>query len=347
VKNLRIFGLDGTQEFAKKVAERIGVELCRHEEEYFPDTEVHVRSMMNVRGADVFVIQSLYCCEKESVSEKVIKLLAFIGSLRDASAGRITAVIPYLAYARQDRKVESREGITGSYLLHWLKSMMLDRILTIDVHNLSHFQGSTAIVINTDHLEAKNLLARYVADNCEEPDRLCCMSPDIGGVQRTRFFRNSLSKMTGVDIPIAVLDKTHIGRVIQGHMIVGDVKGKLVVINDDMIASAKTMFEAKSAVERNGGEVWASCATHPLFVGQVNENLASFKRVIVTDTILPTNVGEALRQKMVVISVADLFAQAIKRIHEEDSISGLLQLARPAAPVLLPDAENVEIAPNR
>ena len=171
MNHIKIFGLDSTREYAAKVANELGVDLSSKTEDYFDDGEATLRSEVNVRGQDVFVIQSLYSCEKEKVADKIIKLLIFIGSLRDASARRITAVIPYLAYQRQDRKTASRAPIVTKYLAKWFQSARLDRLLTIDNHSLQALQNSFDVTI-TDHLEAKRSLATYVADNIHTPGRI-------------------------------------------------------------------------------------------------------------------------------------------------------------------------------
>lgn len=331
MNNLKVFGLDSTKEYARKVAKELGVDLSAHSEDFFDDGEASLRSEVNVRGQDVFVIQSLYSCDKEKVADKIIKLLIFIGSLRDASARRITAVIPYLAYQRQDRKTASRAPIVTKYLAKWCQASRLDRLLTIDTHSLQALQNSFDFTI-TDHLEAKRLLAAYVAENITKPERLSVMSPDLSGMNRARLFRNILASIfaarrilpSDFEIPLCVLDKTHVGRTIEGHMVVGDVKDRDVVIVDDMIASAKTMSEARKGVLANGGRVWAACATHGLFVGRANENLADFERVIVTDTVRPYRLTGPAASKLAVISTAKLFSEAIRRINEEDSISDLL-----------------------
>jgi ribose-phosphate pyrophosphokinase len=331
VNSIKVFGLYSTKEYAQKVAQELGVELSSMEEDYFDDGEATLRSEVNVRGQDVFVIQSFYTCDKERVADKIIKLLIFIGSLRDASARRITAVVPYLAYQRQDRKTASRAPIVTKYLAQWFQSVRLNRLLTIDTHNLQAFQNAFCDTI-TDHLEAKRLLATYVAENIQRPERISVMSPDLTGMNRARLFRNVLASIfaarrilpSDFEIPLCVLDKTHVGRTIQGHMVVGDVKDREVIIVDDVINSAKTMSEARNGVLAAGGRVWAGVATHGLFVGRANENLLGFERVIVTDTIKPYRLTGPVSSRLTVISTAKLFAEAIKRINEEDSISDLL-----------------------
>lgn len=332
MNNVKIFGLDSSREYAAKVAAELNLSLSGKVEDYFEDGEATLRSEVNVRGQDVYVIQSLHTCAKERVADKIVKLLMFIGSLRDASARRITAVIPYLAYQRQDRKTVSRAPIVTKYLAKWLQSVQLDRLLTIDTHSLQALQNSFDKTI-TDHLEAKRILATYVAENITSPDRISVMSADISAMNRARLFRNILASIfvarrvlpPDFEIPLCVMDKTHVGRVIEGHMIVGDVKNRDVIIVDDMIASAKTMAEARKGVIENGGRVWGACATHGLFVGKANENLASFDRIIVSDSVNAVHrLNPQIAQKVVTISTAKLFADAIRRINEEGSISDLL-----------------------
>lgn len=326
--NLRIFGLNATKDFAKAIAEYLDVELSKHEEEYFADREPYLRSEVNVRNSDVFVIQSLYSDEHETVCEKFAKLLFFIGSLRDASARRICVVTPYLAFQRQDRKVKSREPITTKYVARMLEASGADRLLTMDVHSLAAMQN--AFRVPTDNLEAQNLIADYVCQKIRTSDvplnSLVVLSPDSGGMTRTKRFRNRLSKVLGVDVGLAYLDKTHQGKLIQGQEIVGNVREKYCLVIDDMISSGSTLVECNKAIQANQGKLWAACATHGLFVGRVNENLYNIDSVVITDTIrLKCNLTEPVMAKIHVISTARMFGQAIRRTHEEGgSISDLL-----------------------
>lgn len=323
--NIRIFGLDATREYAQQVVEHLDIELSKHSEEYFADKEPLVMSEVNVRNCDVYVIQSLYTDEKETVAEKLVKLLFFVGSLKDASVRRITCVVPYLAYQRQDRKTASRAPITTKYLAKQIEAAGADRLLTMDVHNLSAFQNSFRI--QTDALEAKNLLADFIAEKLNESPQtdLVVLSPDSGGMGRAKRFRQSLSKRLKQDVGLAYLDKSHQGKVIQGHEIIGDVTHKHVIIIDDMISSGATLVECDKAIKKNEGKLWVSCATHGLFVGRVNENLSSIDNIIVCDTIKP-KLNEENMKKLHIISTARMFGQAIRRTHEEGgSISDLLK----------------------
>ena len=323
----RLFGLNDSRDFSSRVSEFLDAPLSKHVEFHFDDKEPYLRSDVNVRGCDVYVIQSLYSDNEESVSEKFAKLLFFIGSLVDASARRITAVVPYLGFSRQDRKTESRAPITAKYVAILLESVGCNRLITMDVHNLSAFQNGFRI--QTDTLEAKNLLADYVSDEFDavrspQHEDLVVLSPDAGGMTRAMRFRKSLSKRLGIDVGLSYLDKVRTFDKVEGFNIIGDVEKKDVVIIDDIISTGGTLKECKKAVERNGGSVWGACATHGLFVGEATNNLENFERIIVTDTVVPFRFEG--RSNLKIISTSRMFAQAIRRTHEEGgSISDLLE----------------------
>jgi ribose-phosphate pyrophosphokinase len=324
MKNFLIFGMNASRSFAIQVAQHLDMELSAHTEECFADGECFVHSDVNVRGLDVFIIQSLYSSPNENVAEKFVKLLFFIGALKDASARRITAIIPYFGFSRQDRKVASRAPIATKYVAELLEGVQTDRILTLDIHNLAALQN--AFRVPTDNLEAKNLLADWTAENIKEPEKLVVLSPDSGGMGRAKRFRNALVERLNLDVGLAYLDKTHSGKVIQATTIVGNVKDRDVVVVDDMISSGATTGEAHKIVIANGGRLWAVLATHGLFVGKVNENLVPLNRIVVTDSIESGRVGPDLQKKLTMLSTTRLFAQAIRRIHEEGgSISDLLK----------------------
>lgn len=349
MNNFRLFGMDGARSFAQIVARFLDVPLARHVEDYFSDKEPYIRSDVNVRGCDVYVISSLSTDAQQSVGEKFNKLVFFLGSLVDASAKRITVVTPFMPFARQDRKTESRAPISIKYLAQCLEAVGADRVLTMDVHNLSAFQN--AFRIPTDTLEAKNIMADFLCgvDSGRSSDgqplpveyhipdplindssNLVVLAPDSGGMGRAKRFRNALEcrlRLTN-RIDVVYLDKERLsGTEVAGSKIVGEVEGKRVIILDDMISSGRTIAVAAEAVEKHGGEVWAVCASHGLFVGDANENLAGIGRLIVSDTIEPFRLDrEKFRDRLFVIPTTMMFAQAIRRIHEEGgSISDLLK----------------------
>lgn len=329
--SFRLFGMNATKTYANKVAEHLNVQLSKHNEYYFTDKESYIKSEVNVRNCDVYIIQSLYNSPEETIAEKFTKLLFFVGSLKDASAKRITAVVPYLGYSRQDRKTESRAPITTKYIAQLLEAVGLDRLLTMDVHNLAAFQNAFRIPV--DNLEGKNLFADHFMKTMSQKDNLCILATDSGDMDRARKFRDACSKKMGIEIDIAYVDKSHIGNIIRSNEIIGDIEGKTIVAIDDMISSGKTLYECDKVVDKknytlnNKAEFWGAYGTHGLLVGKVNENLEPLKNIIITDTIenFGTLNSDSLK-KITVLSTASIFGEAIKRIHEEGgSISDLLK----------------------
>tara|TARA_Y100000034_G_scaffold42710_1_gene52270 strand:- start:9758 stop:10759 length:1002 start_codon:yes stop_codon:yes gene_type:complete len=329
---LRLYGLEGSREYAKAIASHLGIQLTPHREEYFDDGECYVQSdpnqYGNVRGCDVFVVQSLYSTEQESIADRLQKLLVFVGSLFDASAARITACIPYLGYARQDRKTESRAPITTKYIAQQFEAVGCDRILTLDVHNLSAEQNAFRRC-RFDHLEAKTILAEHCAENITT-DRVAVLSPDAGGYLRAHLFRNKLAKLLKRDVEIVQLDKVRVNRKVIANRIIGDVKGVTVVPYDDMFASGSTISKAVNATIEAEGSIWGVVATHGLFVGSANEETGmgnpNIKRIVICDTIEPFRLNDENKKKVHIVETTHLFGEAIRRIHEgTGSLSELLR----------------------
>lgn len=300
--------------------------LASHIEDRRPDGEAYVRSMENVRGADVYVISSIYGDTTESVDDKLMKLLIFINTLRHASAGRITVVAPYLPYMRQDRKTESRAPISTQAVAIMLESMGMDRLITMDVHNLGAEQNAFRGPI--DNLEARKLLAdKIVSDYHQKEYGTPCwtvVSPDAGGVGRTKLMQHSLEKRTGRPVHIVYADKTRIDANNVKVNIIGSVKHQNVIIVDDMISSGGTLKEICDAVEEQEGRVYAVCATHGLFVNGAPEKLKDIPRIYVADTImqdLPSSLSNVRY-----VSTGEMFADAIMCAHGSGgSISSILE----------------------
>jgi ribose-phosphate pyrophosphokinase len=324
--DFKLFGLSATRNFSNQVAKHLNVELCDHKEMYFADCEPYVRSKENVRNGNVFVIQSLYSDETESVSDKFTKLLFFVGSLKDASAAHITVVIPYLSFQRQDRKVISREPITTKYFAQALESVGVNRLLTMDVHNLSAFQNSFRIMV--DNLEAKNIMSKHIAIDKKSSfeNDFVVLSPDVGGMTRAKRFRDSLSVVLNSKIGLAYLDKTHDGNSIKGNGIIGNILDKDVIVIDDMISSGSTISECQKLVDSGNGRLWGVVATHGLFVKGANINLEKINKLIVSDTIeTPSHLDASIRSKITTIKTSELFGEAIRRTYMGESISDLIE----------------------
>ena len=294
---------------AEEIAEYLGVSIGESKVSRFSDGEIHVKINESVRGADVFVIQPT--CEP--VNDNIMELLIVIDALKRASARRITAVVPYYGYARQDRKARARDPITSKLLANVITASGAMRVITMDLH-AGQIQGFFDIPV--DHLPGVPILAEYfLSKNLEN---LIVVSPDLGGVTRSR----DMAERIGASI--AIIDKRRPEPNVAEIMnIIGDVDGKTVVMIDDIIDTAGTITQGAAALlERGAKEIYA-CCTHGVLSGPAIERLqkSPIKEVVVTNTI-PLPERKAI-DKMKVLSVAPLLGEAIIRIHEDLSVSKL------------------------
>ena len=319
-----LFALGGGGEFAGNVARHLGVPLAAHEEREFEDGEHKSRPLVNVRGRDVFVIHSLYGEPGSSPNDKLCGLLFFIGALKDASAACVTAIVPYLAYARKDRKSQARDPVTTRYVASLFEAVGADRVVTLDVHNLAAFQN--AFRCRTDHLEANKLFIDHFAPLVRADD-LVVVSPDAGGIKRAEQFRQGLSRALGKPIAAAFAEKHRGDDIVSGELLAGDVKGRTAIIIDDLISTGTTIARAARACRRQGARTVYAAASHGLFAANANAVLAdpAVERIVVTDTVPPFRLGDGLRGKVTVLDSSELFAEAIRRIHGGGSIADLLQ----------------------
>lgn len=326
VGGIALFALNASRDVGDKISAHLGIALSAHEEREFEDGEHKARPLVNVRGKDVFVIQSLYSDSRQSVNDKLCRLLFFIGCLKDASAARITAVIPYLGYARKDRKTQPRDPVTTRYIAALFEAMGTDRVLTLDVHNLAAYQN--AFRCGTDQLEAKKLFVQYFAPLVAN-DNVAVVSPDVGGIKRAEQFRQALSRTLGKEPSTAFLEKYRAKGVVTGEAIVGDVRGRVVIIIDDLISTGTTMARAARISRSLGASRIYAAASHGVFTGAAGQALAeqALEKVVITDTLPPFRLSpELVRDKLVILDAAALFAQAIQRIHSGGSIVELLEI---------------------
>lgn len=324
---MRIFALQTSQSFGEKVAMALDMSLSDHEERDFEDGEHKIRPLESVRDQDIYVIHSLYADQQESVNDKLVKLLFFTATLKDAGAKRITALVPYLCYARKDRKTKARDPLSLKYVASLFESMRLDRLVTIDVHNLQAFQN--AFRCHTEHLEAQNLFMGHIKNMLNEEDEIVVMSPDIGGVKRAEQFRGKLATVFSKHVGFAFMEKMRSKDIVSGEMVVGSVKGKSVIILDDLISSGTTMARAAAACERLGATNVYALATHGAFISGANQalNEKAIKKVIVTNTIPPGRLEERLaKRKLEVLDVTPFFAETIRRLHTGGSLVSLLNM---------------------
>jgi len=325
VDDLRLFALSETQAFAARVATRLGMPLGAHEERQFEDGEHKARPLESVRGKDVFVVQSLYGDAGKSVNDKLCRLLFFIGALKDASAARVTAVLPYLCYARKDRRSKSRDPLTMRYVAQLVEAVGTDRVVTLDVHNLAACQNAFRRPV--EHLEARALFVEHLASGVGE-ERLVVVSPDVGGVKRAEQLRQALSIRLAYQAGSAFLEKYRSEGVVSGEAVVGDVGGRIAIIVDDLISTGGTILRAARACRDRGAKAVHAVATHGVFAREGLAKLLSDRAIdqlVVTDTIPAPAIDARLQEKFRVLDTAPLFAEAVKRLHTGGSLVELLE----------------------
>ena len=314
---------DHVKIFAGRASRRLAEAMCQHLDlpmgqghtEIFPDGEVLVKIEEDVRGRDCFVVQSTY----HPVNAHLMELLIYIDCLKRASAHRITAVIPYFGYARQDRKDEGRTPITAKLVANLITAAGADRVLALDLH-AAQIQGFFDIPV--DHLGAAPVILRHLMETRDAMDPLCVVSPDPGNVKVAGVVANAL------DADFAIIDKRRkSGTEVQSSNIIGDVSGKNILMVDDMISTAGTICEAAKLVKKHGAKDIVVAATHAVLVGLAMERIADspINRVIVTDTIPCGNRCEAIADKITELSVAELLGTAVHNIHHNLSVSSLFR----------------------
>ncbi|MBT9540229.1 ribose-phosphate diphosphokinase [Thiobacillus sp.] len=323
--HLCLFALDASRAYGERVASALEIELASHEEREFEDGEHKARPLENVRGRDVYVIHSLHGEPGMSANDKLVRLLFFIGTLKDASAARVTAICPYLAYSRKDRRTQPRDPVSSRYVALLFEAVGTDRVVTLDVHNLAAYQN--AFRIPAEHLEGRGLFVAWFAARLRD-EAIVVMSPDIGGIKRAEVFRDSLARALGRPVAVAFMEKRRSGGVVSGEAVVGDVAGSTILIIDDLISSGTTLARAAAACKALGAKRVLAAASHGLFAEAAAEALVhpALEKVLVTDSIPPLRLLPALLGSRVeVLDSAPLFAEAIRRLHSDGSLAELLQ----------------------
>lgn len=321
--DLRLFALSATSELGAAVAAAMGHPLAAHEEREFEDGEHKTRPLDSVRGADVHVIQSLHGGPGQSVNDKLCRLLFFIGALKDAGAARVTAVVPYLCYARKDRRTKPNDPVATRYLAGLFEAVGTDAVVTIDVHNTSAFEN--AFRCRTVALTAAPLFVAHLQGLPEE--KLCVVSPDAGGAKRAELFRQALEAAKGRPVGNALAEKYRSAGIVSGDLFVGDVDGATALVIDDLISTGTTLLRAARAARQAGARRVIALVTHGLFMPGAAEVLtdAALERLVVTDTVPPFRLTDAsARAKVEVLPTAPLLAETIRRLHEDRPLDDLL-----------------------
>jgi ribose-phosphate pyrophosphokinase len=307
---LKIFSGNANARLARAVAEYLDTEVGKAEVGTFSDGEVNVEIRENVRGMDCFVVQSTGA----PANTHLMELLIMIDALRRSSARRITAVIPYYGYARQDRKVAPRVPITAKLVADLISVAGTDRVLCIDLH-AGQIQGFFNIPV--DNLYATAVLLDAIRQRFSGP--LTIVSPDAGGVERARAYAKRL------DATLAIVDKRReAANVSQVMNVVGDVRGRTCIVVDDIVDTAGTLCEAAKALDREGAAVVSAAITHPVLSGPAIKRIeeSPLRELVVTDTVPLRPEAEAC-EKLQVVSIAHLLGEAIRRINNEESVSSL------------------------
>lgn len=313
-KNIKIFSGNSHKQLAEDIADILGVPVGKSKVSTFSDGEISVDINETVRGMDVFIVQST--CSP--VNNNLMELLIMIDAFKRASAGRITAVIPYYGYARQDRKAKSRDPITAKLVADVLTAAGANRVLTMDLH-AAQIQGYFNIPV--DHLLGGPILAEYfISKGLEDQDDVVVVSPDLGSVTRARKFADNLHA------PIAIIDKRRPKANVSEIMnIIGEVEGKRCILIDDMIDTAGTITNAANALKDLGAKNVYACCTHGVLSGPAMERIdkSAIEELVMLNTIPLSKEKESAKIRS--ISVAPLFAEAIKRIYDDQPISKLFE----------------------
>jgi ribose-phosphate pyrophosphokinase len=315
---MALFSLGSGQALGARIAAHLGIGLSPHEEREFEWGAHKARPLVSVRGHDVYVIESLHGDATRSVNDRLCRLLFFIAALRDADAGRVTAVVPFLCYSRKDRRTKAWDPVITRYVAALFEAVGVDRVATVEVHNLAAFQN--AFRCPTEHIDAAPLFADILARALEGTD-LVIVSPDTGGVKRAEHYREAIARRLGRAIPSAFIEKYRSQDVVSGGTVVGDVAGRTVVLVDDLIAGGTTLARAAQACRQAGARAVVAAAAHGAFVAEASRSLgeAPIDRIFVLDHIPPTPLDSALvESRLHVVDSAGLLAAAVRRLSGAD-----------------------------
>ena len=306
---LMLFALAGTRDYGERVARHLDLTLAQHEERGFEDGEFKIRPLVAVDRQDVFVVHSLHGDDGASPSDKLCRLLVFIGALKDAGAARVTAVVPYLCFARKDRRTQPRDPVTTKYVARMFEACGTDAVMTLDVHNLAAFEN--AFRCHATNLEAIPLFVAHFAALLRH-ERIAVVSPDIGGAKRAEQFRRALAAELHDEPAAAFVDKRRSGGVVSGELLVGEVRDRAAILFDDLISTGTTLQRAALRCREAGARQMYAAATLGLFIAAAPPHAnALIEQIAVTDTVhaVPPS------GKIVIVDSAKLVAEAIITAH--------------------------------
>jgi len=321
-----IFALDATKDLGLKIALALHEPLAHHEEREFEDGEHKARPLDAVCGADVYVVQSLHGGPDQSANDKLCRLLFFIGAVKDAGARRVTAVTPYLCYARKDRRTKPNDPVTTRYVAGMFESVGTDCVVTLEVHNPTAFEN--AFRCRTVALTGTPLFVEYVRENLADA-KLAVVSPDAGGMKRAELLREALEAALNRPVGKGLGEKHRSAGVVSGDLFAGNVEGATALIIDDLISTGGTLLRTAHSARAAGAERVIALVTHGLFMPGSSEVLAdkAIDRIVITDAVPPFRLDQAVHnKKLVVLPSAPLLSEAIRRLHEERTLTDLMVL---------------------
>lgn len=314
---LALFALAGTKPYAQRVSAVLETPCYPLEERNFEDGEHKIRPLVPVEGFDTYVIHALHGDTTQSVNDKLCRLLFLINTLKDHGAARVTAVLPYLCYARKDRRTQLHDPVTSRYVAALFEAMRTDRVFAVEVHNIAAFDN--AFRCPTRHIATAELFAGHFTALAKS-DEIVVVSPDAGGVKRAEQFRRALEQKSGRPAANAFVEKYRSGGVVTGGALVGRLEGKTAIIIDDLISSGGTLLRAASACRDGGARRVFGAATHGLFAGGAEDlfGSAAFDGLVVTDTVpVPDTLPRGAKDRLAVVDSTTLVAEAIAKAHRD------------------------------
>jgi len=309
-----LFAMQASHDFGARLAAEFGVPLAPLEERDFDDREHKARPLVDVRGVAACIVQSLHGDPRASAADKLLRLLFFAATLRDHGAARVTAVIPYLAYARKDRRTQPFDPVTSRYVAQLIEAAGVDGVVVGEAHNVAALDNAFRIPLV--HVSAAPVLAAAIAARAgDEP--LVVASPDPGGIKRAQLFRETLVPLLGRDCGSAYLEKRRAGGVVSGSLLAGDVAGSTVVLVDDLISTGGTLLRAARTCLEYGARRVLACAAHGVFSAGAEQALLdpALAQVLISDSVAPQRLGAAAQERVQVVPSASLFATAIRDWH--------------------------------
>jgi ribose-phosphate pyrophosphokinase len=320
---LQLFALSATADLGGRIASELKIGLAAHEEREFEDGEHKSRPLEDVGGNSVYVVQSLHSGPQQSANDKLCRLLFFIGAVKDAGAAHVTAVVPYLCYARKDRRTKPNDPVTTRYIASLFESVGTNCIVTLEVHNPAAFEN--AFRCQTVALTGTPLFVDYLKANLRD-EPLSIISPDAGGMKRAELLREQLETALGRPIGKGLAEKHRSAGIVSGDLFVGDVTGTTALIVDDLISTGGTLLRAARSARAAGTHRVIALVTHGLFMSGSAEVLAdlALDQVVVSDAVPPFRLEHPERNnKLTLLQSASLLAEAIRRLHEGRSLTDL------------------------